>query len=1313
MLKIRLALCFLTCGTSILAGCGSGGGGGSQNPPPPAITVSVSPATASLNQGATQTFTATVANDSSNAGVTWSIGSGAGTRSATTTTSVTYTAPAPIAASATVTLTATSKASPGTSASAAITLVPPPPPTITSVAAACVPASIQTSATSQCTATVAGTGSFSTAVTWSVGGVAGGNSTLGTISSAGLYTAPSAVPAANPVSITATSTEDTTKSGSASVTVTAATPTITSVAAACAPASIQTGATSQCAATVTGTGSYSSAVTWTVGGVAGGNSTLGTISSAGLYTAPSAVPATNPVTITATSTANTAKSGSAAITVTAPPTITSVTTACVPASVQTGATSQCTATVAGTGSFSSAVTWSVGGVAGGNSTLGTISSAGLYTAPSAVPTTNPVTITATSTANTAKSGSASITVTAAPTITSVAAACVPTSVQTSATSQCTATVAGTGSFSTAVTWAVGGVAGGNSTLGTISSAGLYTAPSAVPATNPVTITATSTANTAKSGTASITVTASTATITSVAASCLSGSVQTGTTSQCTATVTGTGSYSSAVTWAVGGVAGGNSSLGTISTSGLYTAPAAVPATNPVTITATSTANTAKSGSYTITITAAPATITSVSAACVPTSVQTSATSQCTATVTGTGSYSSAVTWSAGGVAGGNSTVGTISSAGLYTAPSTIPATNPVTITATSTANTTKSGSATITITAATSGSITITALSETSANPFDLLTITGTGFINATAAISVMFIPENGDPVVTFPVSLMPSDPGTVQVMVPPLTNSAGNLSAEIVDIQVVAYSTTTTYASNTITGLPVGALPSVSAPTGAVTAALLIASANMTSTLQAAVSGNSTFSNISTPLTQFSTDLAPLTNAIETLVADPTQSPITLATADGQTVPLSMQQLAESDQLAKAIVAAIVNQGEIPAATSTTGCPAATGDSTFDSNLCSLQQYFQALAEQAQTPAFRQRRAQEMDKAHPELTKVEAAVASVYINLSLGVIAEACEPAGGYLVYELVVAPVVTSAISLFVTDQFPTTADAAAVDYLKAYGLTVIDGAFFAGAPVIFTTVDILEVGIAAYEDTEPEVPTPNGQLSYYGPAKPSSLGYYDQVGNLVVENIQPPTPKMPPDSLTLVLAPTSAPYTLSVTTSGSGTFDQFPTGTSFPALAVVGLKAIPLGASTFTGWGGACSGTGICSVTMDANESVTATFQPSVSGGSLTGTWTGPWTELLVGGDFCTSEAFTLTWNLTQTGASVAGTYAYVVTATNGFCPDNVGDQQTGNLVQGTVSGATLAISMDSGTAFSGTFTSTTITGTGGDTSQSDGPFTLTKK
>jgi len=59
------------------------------------------------------------------------------------------------------------------------------------------------------------TGTTDTTVTWSAGGVQGGNATVGTISSSGLYTAPAAPPNPSNVTITAVSVADSTKSGTA------------------------------------------------------------------------------------------------------------------------------------------------------------------------------------------------------------------------------------------------------------------------------------------------------------------------------------------------------------------------------------------------------------------------------------------------------------------------------------------------------------------------------------------------------------------------------------------------------------------------------------------------------------------------------------------------------------------------------------------------------------------------------------------------------------------------------------------------------------------------------------------------------------------------------------------------------------------------------------------------------------------------------------------------------------------------------------------------------------------------------------------
>jgi hypothetical protein len=82
------------------------------------------------------------------------------------------------------------------------------------------------------------------------------------------------------------------------------------------------------------------------------------------------------------------------------------------------------------------------------------------------------------------------------------------------------------------------------------------------------------------------------------------------------------------------------------------------------------------------------------------------TQQFSATVSN--STSQTVTWAAGGVTGGNATVGTIDSTGLYTAPATLPSPANVQVTATSAATTTP-GTATVNLQTPTpAGSPTIT-----------------------------------------------------------------------------------------------------------------------------------------------------------------------------------------------------------------------------------------------------------------------------------------------------------------------------------------------------------------------------------------------------------------------------------------------------------------------------------------------------------------------------------------------------------------------------------------------------------------------------
>jgi len=67
----------------------------------------------------------------------------------------------------------------------------------------------------------------------------------------------------------------------------------------------------------------------------------------------------------------------------------------------------------------------------------------------------------------------------------------------------------------------------------------------------------------------------------------------------TATVTGTSN--SSVTWEVNGVAGGSASIGTITSSGAYTAPASVPNSNTVTVQAVSAADSSSFGKSVVTL----------------------------------------------------------------------------------------------------------------------------------------------------------------------------------------------------------------------------------------------------------------------------------------------------------------------------------------------------------------------------------------------------------------------------------------------------------------------------------------------------------------------------------------------------------------------------------------------------------------------------------------------------------------------------------------------------------------------------------------
>jgi hypothetical protein len=285
--------------------------------------------------------------------------------------------------------------------------------------------------------------SSNTAGAWSVDGVASGNSTVGTITSGGVYTAPGA---AGSHTVTAAIVADSSVTAKATVTVGMTVVTPSSVLM--APSTTQ-----QFTASIQGFSN--TAVTWSVDSVGGGNATVGTITTTGAYTAPAA---TGSHTITATSTADTSATASASVVVS---TI-SVTPST--ATVIASNTQQFTANIPG--ATNPSLTWSVDGTVGGNlTTVGQISTAGLYTAPAQ---SGSHTITAASSSNPSFNATATVNVFVF-TISPTSAFLAPSGKQ-----QFTASIQGL--TNTSVTWSVDGVANGNASVGTVVN-GLYTAPS--------------------------------------------------------------------------------------------------------------------------------------------------------------------------------------------------------------------------------------------------------------------------------------------------------------------------------------------------------------------------------------------------------------------------------------------------------------------------------------------------------------------------------------------------------------------------------------------------------------------------------------------------------------------------------------------------------------------------------------------------------------------------------------------------------------------------------------------------------------------
>ncbi len=232
--------------------------------------------------------------------------------------SAAYTAPGTPPSPNTVTVTVTPQADPSKKAQATIVIQP-------GVNVSVSPATATLAANHRVTLNTQVNGTSNTSVNWSVNVIPGGNATFGQICAVGSspcqtvtntsasqvdYVAPGAIPSPNPVSATAVSAADSTKSGSAQITV------INHVLVSVQPGSVTLAPLAVQGFTASVLGTSNQSVVWQVQGSACSTAGIcGSVDTFGIYTAPPAPPAPNAIQVVAISSDDPSQAGLANVTI--------------------------------------------------------------------------------------------------------------------------------------------------------------------------------------------------------------------------------------------------------------------------------------------------------------------------------------------------------------------------------------------------------------------------------------------------------------------------------------------------------------------------------------------------------------------------------------------------------------------------------------------------------------------------------------------------------------------------------------------------------------------------------------------------------------------------------------------------------------------------------------------------------------------------------------------------------------------------------------------------------------------------------------
>jgi hypothetical protein len=201
---------------------------------------------------------------------------------------------------------------------------------------------------------------------------------------------------------------------------------------------------------------------------------------------------------------------------------------------------------------------------------------------------------------------------------------------------------------------------------------------------------------------------------------------------------------------------------------------------------------------------------------------------------------------------------------------------------------------TVPLLAQSAAGISITSMDRASVRPFDRLVITGSGFLPATAAISVLFMPkQRGGPIV---IPVHSATATLVEVIVPTFLDPAtGDFGFGQVEVQVVQVTAAQVVTSNVLGGLDVAPVPTLpeSAGTGRVTREFMKLSLDAL-----AAARDSSFDPLKV-------ELGVLLGNIDTVIAKPGSS-VAIPTVDATPLSLTTPMLKASDRLIAAYLTSI-----------------------------------------------------------------------------------------------------------------------------------------------------------------------------------------------------------------------------------------------------------------------------------------------------------------------------------------------------------------------------------------------------------------------